>query len=80
MSATRVLIDGLRFPEGPRWHQGRFWFSDMHSQKVIAVDLDGNAETVATVPGDPSGLGWLPGGRLLIVSMKDRRLLRLDPA
>ncbi|MEN8183750.1 MAG: SMP-30/gluconolactonase/LRE family protein, partial [Myxococcota bacterium] len=52
----------------------------MHSQKVIAVDLDGNAETVATVPGDPSGLGWLPDGRLLIVSMKDRRLLRLDPA
>jgi sugar lactone lactonase YvrE len=31
------------------------------------------------VPGQPSGLGWTPEGRLLVVSMTDRRLLRLDP-
>ena len=76
---TTVLIDGLAFPEGPRWHEGRLWFSDMHSQVVQAVDLEGNVETVCEVPGDPSGLGWLPDGRLLVVSMQDRRLLRLDP-
>ena len=76
---TTILIDGLAFPEGPRWHEGRLWFSDMHSQVVQAVDLDGNVETVCEVPGNPSGLGWLPDGRLLVVSMQDRRLLRLDP-
>jgi sugar lactone lactonase YvrE len=78
MSKTSVLVDGLRFPEGPRWHDGRFWFSDMHARQVIAVDLEGRTEVVVEVAGDPSGLGWLPDGRLLVVSMKDRRLLRLD--
>jgi len=51
----------------------------MHAGVVLAVDLAGRAETIVAVPGEPSGLGWLPDGRLLVVSMKDRRLLRLDP-
>ena len=79
MSETEVLLDGLAFPEGPRWHQGRLWFSDMHADVVMAVDLDGRSERIVEVPEQPSGLGWLPDGRLLVVSMKDRRLLRLDP-
>ncbi len=79
MSETRVLIDGLRFPEGPRWHDGRFWFSDMHDGKVLSASMDGETKTIVEVPAEPSGLGWLPDGRLLVVSMQDRRLLRLDP-
>lgn len=77
--APRVLLDGLRFAEGPRWHEDRLWFSDMHAGVVMAVDLDGRAEEIVRVPHEPSGLGWLPDGRLLVVSMQDRRLLRLDP-
>jgi sugar lactone lactonase YvrE len=73
-----ILVDGITFPEGPRWHDGRFWFSDMYGPKVYAVDADGKKEVIANVPGRPSGLGWLPDGRMLIVSMQDRRLLRLD--
>ena len=76
---TAVLLDGLTFSEGPRWHNGKLWFSDLFTHRVMTVDLDGNAETIVEVPGMPSGLGWLPGGRLLVVSMTDRRLLRLDP-
>lgn len=76
---TSVLLDGLVFGEGPRWHDGKLWFSDMHAHRVMTVNLDGKTETVAEVPGQPSGLGWLPDGRLLVVSMIDRRLLRLDP-
>lgn len=75
---TRTLLDGLVFPEGPRWHQGRLWFSDMHDHWVKAVGLDGKVERIVEVPEQPSGLGWLPDGRLLVVSMVDRRLLRLD--
>ena len=66
---TKVLIDGLCFPEGPRWHGGKLWFSDMH-EAVLRVGLDGRAETVVEVPTNPSGLGWLPDGRLLVVSMQ----------
>jgi sugar lactone lactonase YvrE len=74
----RVLLDNLVFPEGPRWRQGRLWFSDMHAHEVVAVDLEGHTETIAEVPNQPSGLGWLPDGRLLVVSMTDRKLLSLE--
>ncbi len=75
----QVLLENLTFPEGPRWHEGRLWFSDFYAHEVVAVDLNGTRETIVEVPGQPSGLGWTPDGRLLVVSMTDRRLLRLDP-
>src|SRR5260221_14400260 len=79
MSTLKVLLAGLAFPEGPRWHDGKFFFSDMHAHEVVAVDLDGKRSVVCEVPNRPSGLGWLPDGRMLVVSMTDRKLLRLDP-
>ena len=75
-----VLLDGLAFPESPRWHDGKLWFSDMFMHRVMTVTADGKVETVISVPQQPSGLGWLPDGRILVVSMLDRRLLRLDPS
>jgi len=78
LGTPRVVLEGLYFPEGPRWHDGRLWFSDMHGHRVMTVGLDGVARAVVEVPAAPSGLGWLPDGRLLVVSMEDRKLLRLD--
>lgn len=79
-SAPDVLLDGLVFPEGPRWHDGALWFSDMHDRRVVRFDpATGAAATVAGVPNQPSGLGWLPDGRMLVVSMTDRRVLRQEP-
>ena len=75
---TAVLLGGLIFPEGPRWHAGKLWFSDMQSLRVMTVDAAGKSEIIIEVKGAPSGLGWLPDGRLQVVSMLDRRLLRLD--
>jgi sugar lactone lactonase YvrE len=77
-SELTVLLDGRAFLEGPRWHEGRLWLSDMHTHHVLALDTDGKVETIVEVPNQPSGLGWLPDGRLLIVSMTDRKLLRLE--
>jgi sugar lactone lactonase YvrE len=73
-----VIVDGLTFPEAPRWHDGRLWFSDFYSHRVLAVDLSGYVDTVVEVPQRPSGLGWTPDGGLLVVSMLDRSLLRVD--
>lgn len=75
---AQVLVEGLHFPEGPRWRDGWLWLSDMHAPAVLRVDPAGRVERVVDVPGRPSGLGWLPDGTLLIVSMTDRRVLRLD--
>ncbi|MEM1187954.1 MAG: SMP-30/gluconolactonase/LRE family protein [Pseudomonadota bacterium] len=72
----QLLATGLHFAEGPRWHNGELWFSDMHAQRVMRLASDGSLHTVVSVPQDPSGLGWLPDGQLLIVSMRDRKLLR----
>lgn len=74
-----LLLDGLCFAEGPRWHDGRLWFSDMHGGEVVAVDLEGRRETIARVPSCPSGIGFLADGAPIVVSMVDRRLLRLGP-
>jgi sugar lactone lactonase YvrE len=79
-NAPRVLVRGLRFPEGPRWRDGRLYVSDMHDGRVLAVRPDGRCDEVLRLDGDePSGLGWLPDGRLLVVAMRSRTLLRLDP-
>ena len=72
------FVKGLAFPESPRWHDGALWFSDFYTRHVSRATPDGRVEAVVEVPGQPSGLGWLPDGRLLVVSMNDRRLLRLD--
>lgn len=73
-----VLVDGLCFGEGPRWHNNALWLSDMHAGVVLRIDSQGNRQAVTTVAAWPSGLGWLPNGDLLIVSMRDQSLLRFD--
>jgi sugar lactone lactonase YvrE len=81
----RTVVDGLVFGEGPRWHDGALVFSDMHARRVVRADLagDGGAATTSTVVAvthdEPSGLGWLPDGRMLVVAMETQRLLRLEP-
>ena len=73
-----TLVGGGAFFECPRWHDGRLWVSDYWRYQVLAIAPDGTTEIVAEVPGSPSGLGWLPDGTLLVVSMLDRKLLRVQ--
>ncbi|MFD9741146.1 SMP-30/gluconolactonase/LRE family protein [Umezawaea sp. NPDC059074] len=81
MADTTVLLDGLHFGEAPRHGpDGRFYFSDFYEKAVFTVDLEtGEKQVVCSLPGQPSGLGWLPDGRLLVVSMLDRTVRRLEP-
>lgn len=69
---TTKFVDGYIFLEGPRWHENRLWVSDMWAGFVYGIAADGRTELAAEVPGRPSGLGFLPDGTPLIVSMQDR--------
>jgi sugar lactone lactonase YvrE len=73
---TTVLEGGSYF-EGPRWHEGSWWASDFYRHTVSRVRPGGSEDVVLEVENQPSGLGWLPDGSLLVVSMKDHRLLRV---
>lgn len=72
------VLDGYTYLEGPRWHDGRLWLADFYTHKVLAVTPQGKVEDIATVPHQPSGLGWLPDDTLLVASMRDRKVLRLE--
>jgi sugar lactone lactonase YvrE len=74
----RVLAEGFVFPEGPRWHEGRFWFSDIQGHKVVTVGVDGDHEIVAEFDDEPSGLGFLPDGTPIVVLRKQRVIVRLE--
>ena len=79
MTKASVLAEGLYFGEGPRWHEGRLWFSDFYDHAVKSVDDSGAVRTELEIDDQPSGLGWLPDGRLLVVAMHRRQVLRVDP-
>jgi len=77
MRKLETVLDGLAFPEVPRWHQGRLFFSDIYDHQVMAMTPDGRVETILAHYSAVSGLGWMPGGDLLVVSVDDLRLLRV---
>lgn len=67
---SQVLVDGLAFPESPRWHEGRLWFANWGTGEILAVGSDGRTEVMATVPAEtlPISIDWLPDGTLLVVA------------
>ncbi len=74
---ARVVREGLSFGEAPRWHDGRLWYSDFYRHAIFSIDEEGHDEQLEVmVPSQPSGLGWLPDGDLLYVSMTDQRVMR----
>jgi sugar lactone lactonase YvrE len=74
---VRTVVEGLTFPEGPRWFGDRLWFVDMHTHSVRTVDAGGRGEIVAELPDKPSGMGLLADGSVLCVSMRRRELVRI---
>jgi sugar lactone lactonase YvrE len=78
VTEPRILIGGLVFPESPRWHAGRLWFSDWGAHEVIAVDLEGKREVIVRVPSFPLCIDFLPDGRLLVVRANDGLVLRRE--
>jgi sugar lactone lactonase YvrE len=80
MREISTVLSGLSYLECPRWHESRIWVADFYTHQVLSAREDGSdLRQEAEVPGQPSGLGWLPDGRLLVISQHDSRLLRREP-
>lgn len=73
-----TVVDGFSFLESPRWHDGRLWLADFYLHQIVAISTEGAVEELGEVPNQPSGIGWLPDGRTLVVSMRDRKVLRQE--
>ena len=74
---TEILLDGYGVTESLRWHDGALWFSDLTGGGVHRWTPDG-PDHVVDIPGRAGGLGWLPDGRLLAVSMDERAVYRVE--
>jgi len=72
-------MTGIVFGESPRWRDGRLWFSDWGTGRVLSVAADGTSAIEAEVDSFPMCIDFLPDGRLLIVSSADREVLRREP-
>jgi sugar lactone lactonase YvrE len=77
VTTPRVLLEGIAFPESPRWHDGRLWFSDWMAHQVIALDESGATEVMAEVDAFPFSIDWLPEGPLLVTA--GQAVLRMEP-
>ncbi|HVU72717.1 MAG TPA: SMP-30/gluconolactonase/LRE family protein [Mycobacteriales bacterium] len=76
--SVATVHSGIDFGEGPRWHDGRLWFSDFYNHHVVSLGPGGDARVEVTFDDEPSGLGWLPNGELLVVAMSSRQVRRVD--
>ena len=65
---TEIAVPALMFPEGPRWHEDNFWFSDQLGGGIHRVDGSGRHD-VAGALEHPSGLGFRPGDRGVLVAL-----------
>jgi sugar lactone lactonase YvrE len=75
---ARCVAEAIYFGEGPRWHNGRLWFSDFYAHEVKSLDPNGHVRTELSLDDQPSGLGWLPDGRLIVVAMAALKVMCLD--
>ena len=73
-----LFAEDFIFLEAPRWHENQLWVSDVFDHTVYALSPDGRRRKVCHVPHRPSGLGFLPDGTPIVVSSKDRKLMRID--
>src|ERR1700682_1133591 len=76
MTPMKPILDGGRYFEGPRWHLGRLWFVDCMERTLLSLTPSGEREQHAKFDDDtPCGLGVLPDGRIVVLTMFRKRLM-----
>ncbi len=87
-AAIELVATGFGFTEGPLWHDGRLWFSDVTGDTLRAVDASGRVqELIANAGGltdpppgksiGPNGLVPDRDGSVLMAQMGARRIVRV---
>ncbi len=82
------VATGFGFTEGPLWHDGRLWFSDVSGDTLRAVEPSGRVEELIAnaggLPDPPAGKsigpnGMVPDrdGSVLMAQMGARRIVRV---
>ena len=72
----KAVLEGGRYFEGPRWHSGRLWFVDCLNKTLLSLEPSGECEQHAKFDDDtPCGLGVLPDGKLVVLTMFRKRLM-----
>jgi sugar lactone lactonase YvrE len=71
---SKILAEGFAFLECPRWRDGKLWMSDMVGECIFTLSENGQVTKVAHLAERPSGLSFLPDGRFIAASMRDRKL------
>ena len=57
-----TVVDQMTFTECPRWRDGRLYFSDFYTYRVMSVVPGRDAEEIVSVPQQPSGSAGCPTG------------------
>lgn len=73
-AGLKTLLDGGRYFEGPRWHDGRLWFVDCMTRQLLSVSLTGERQEHATFDDTPCGTGILPDGQIVVLTMNKKQL------
>jgi sugar lactone lactonase YvrE len=75
-TALKRILEGGRYFESPRWHCGSLWFVDTMARHLLSLNPQGYCEQHATFDDDtPCGLGILPAGKVVMLTMFRKRLL-----
>ncbi len=88
---TRIerLATGFVFTEGPAWHRGELWFSDLRANKIYSITPQGKltmqldrAGGVASFDSryfrGSNGIVTAPDGSLLVAQHSGHRIIKVD--
>ncbi|MCL1125885.1 SMP-30/gluconolactonase/LRE family protein [Shewanella surugensis] len=78
MAPLKCVIEGLCYPESPRWHAGELWFSDVFLGEIKILDHQGQVRLLARYDGVLSGIGWMPNGDFCAVSVFEHQVLKIN--
>ena len=77
MDRLEQVARGFSFAEGPRWHDGAVYLSNIHDDAIERVEVDGTVTRVADLPGSPISMGFASDGSILVSALRGGRIWQI---